>query len=106
MSPLFHRTHEETNAARKLTTEQRKEKKERKMREDTSTGVNVNVYRVLNLNNPAKRFKVEANAKQLQMTGIAVVHKDMNCVVVEGGKYSSKSEECLNGRKIRGPLFE
>lgn len=93
MSLLFRRTHEETNAARKLTTEQRKEKKERKMKEDTSTGVNVNVYRVLNLNNPAKRFKVEANAKQLQMTGIAVVHKDMNCVVVEGGKCSSKSEE-------------
>ena len=79
------RTHEETNAARKLTTEQRREKKERRIKEDTSGGVNVNIYRVLNLSNPAKRFKVEANAKQLQMTGIAVVHKDMNVVVVEGG---------------------
>ncbi|XP_030856392.1 U4/U6 small nuclear ribonucleoprotein Prp3-like [Strongylocentrotus purpuratus] len=95
------RTHEETNAARKLTTEQRKEKKERKMREDTSTGVTVNVYRVLNLNNPAKRFKVEANAKQLQMTGIAVVHKDMNCVVVEGGPKQQKKFQRLMLHRIK-----
>ncbi|XP_054750918.1 U4/U6 small nuclear ribonucleoprotein Prp3-like [Lytechinus pictus] len=95
------RTHEETNAARKLTAEQRKEKKERKIREDISSGVNVNVYRVLNLNNPAKRFKVEANAQQLQMTGIAVVHKDMNCVVVEGGPKQQKKFQQLMLHRIK-----
>ncbi|GFT09070.1 hypothetical protein TNCV_4105332 [Trichonephila clavipes] len=39
------KAHEEANAARKLTAEQKREKKIRKLKEDTSTGVNVAVYR-------------------------------------------------------------
>ena len=39
------RAHEESNAARKLTKEQRQEKKARKLKEDTSLGVHVSVYR-------------------------------------------------------------
>ena len=30
---------------------------------------------------------METNAKQLYMTGIAVLHKDCNVIVVEGGKH-------------------
>lgn len=37
------------------------------------------------MSNPAKKFKVLVNAKQLQMTGIVVSVEDMNVVVVEGG---------------------
>jgi len=44
------------------------------------------VGRVLNLSNPAKKFKVEMNANQLLMTGIVVLHKDCNVLVVEGGE--------------------
>ncbi|CAC5421964.1 unnamed protein product [Mytilus coruscus] len=79
------KAHEEANAARKLTTEQRREKKMRKIKEDTTLGVHVSVYRLKDLKNPAKKFKVEANSNQLFMTGIAVCHKDCNVVVVEGG---------------------
>lgn len=39
------KAHEEANASRKLTTKQRKEKKIRKLKEDTSSGVHVVVYR-------------------------------------------------------------
>lgn len=39
------RAHEEANAARKLTTEQRKEKKVKKLKEDLSLGVHISVYR-------------------------------------------------------------
>lgn len=42
-------------------------------------------YRVFDLHDPAKKFKIEANAKQLYMTGLVVMFKDCNCVVVEGG---------------------
>lgn len=38
------------------------------------------------LSNPSKKFKVETNAKQLYMTGIVVLFKDCNIVVVEGGR--------------------
>lgn len=41
------RAHEEANAARKLTTEQRRTKKEKKLKEDTSLGVHVSVYRLV-----------------------------------------------------------
>ena len=40
------KAHEDANASRKLTPEQRKEKKMRKLKEDTSvTGIHVTVYR-------------------------------------------------------------
>ena len=57
--------HEKANAERKLTPEERKQKMVRKLKEDTTAGVCVAVFRVRNLNNPAKKFKVETNAKQL-----------------------------------------
>jgi U4/U6 small nuclear ribonucleoprotein PRP3 len=80
------RVHEETNAARKLSAEQRREKKTKRTTEDTTTGVHAAVYRVRNLDDPAKRFKVETNCKQLHMTGCVILCKDINIVVVEGGK--------------------
>ncbi|NXS96897.1 PRPF3 protein, partial [Jacana jacana] len=79
------KAHEEANAARKLTAEQRKAKKVKKLKEDVSQGVHIAVYRVRNLSNPAKKFKIEANAGQLYLTGVVVLHKDVNVVVVEGG---------------------
>jgi len=39
--------HEEANAARKLTKEQKKEKKIKKMTENVSLGVQVAVYRLV-----------------------------------------------------------
>ena len=42
--------------------------------------------RVRDLHNPSKKFKIETNANQLFMTGIVVLHRDCNVVVVEGGK--------------------
>lgn len=39
------KAHEEANAARRLTADQRREKKVRKLKEDTTLGVSVAVYR-------------------------------------------------------------
>lgn len=44
--PMFScRAHEEANAARKLTAEQRKEKKVKRLKEDLTEGVHIAVYR-------------------------------------------------------------
>ncbi|KAK1329082.1 hypothetical protein QTO34_011259 [Cnephaeus nilssonii] len=86
------KAHEEANAARKLTAEQRKVKKIKKLKEDISQGVHISVYRVRNLSNPAKKFKIEANAGQLYLTGVVVLHKDVNVVVVEGDDEESDEE--------------
>lgn len=95
------RAHEEANAARQLTGEQKKQKKIKKIKEDTTSGVHVSVYRVLNLNNPAKKFKVEANIKQLLMTGVVVIYKNINVVVVEGGPKQQKKFKRLMLNRVK-----
>ncbi|XP_036371457.1 U4/U6 small nuclear ribonucleoprotein Prp3-like [Megalops cyprinoides] len=95
------RAHEEANAARKLTAEQRKEKMVKKLKEDLSQGVHIAVYRIRNLTNPAKKFKVEANAAQLYLTGTVVLHRDVNIVVVEGGPKAQKKFKKLMLSRIK-----
>ncbi|KAA0702944.1 U4/U6 small nuclear ribonucleoprotein [Triplophysa tibetana] len=95
------KAHEEANAARKLTAEQRKEKKVKKLKEDLSLGVYIAVYRIRNLYNPAKKFKVEANANQLYLTGTVVLHRDVNIVVVEGGPKAQKKFKRLMLSRIK-----
>lgn len=95
------RKHEATNEARKLTPEERRLKRLRKLCDAAGPGaiavtssigvapaaknVYAAVYRVRDLNHPALKYKVETNARQLLMTGVIVIHKDCNVVVVEGG---------------------
>ena len=93
--------HEQMNAERKLTPEQRKEKVANKLKEDTSGGVHVAVYRVKNLSAPARKFKVETNAKQLYMTGTVVLYEDVNVVVVEGGPKQQKKYKQLMLHRIK-----
>ena len=93
--------HEKMNADRKLTPEERKQKMIRKIKEDTSCGVKVAVFRVKCLNNPAKKFKVETNAKQYYMTGSVVLYEDVNVVVVEGGPKQVKKYKQLMLNRIK-----
>ena len=89
--------HEDQNAARKLTDEERAAKKKRKIQEDTDTGVSVSVYRVKDLTDPATKFKVEANCNQLHMTGTVLLLKNLNVVIVEGGK--TELNQLVTGQK-------
>lgn len=96
------KAHEDANAARKLTAEQVREKKVRKIKEDTSLGVHVAVYRVRDLHdNLSKKFKVETNIKQLHMTGVVVLFRDCCVVVVEGGPKQQKKYRRLMMHRIR-----
>lgn len=85
----YTRNHEEANAARKLTPEQCKAKKLRKLKEDLSCGVHVTVYRVRDLSNQAVKFKVDMNAQQYHLTGCVLLYHDVNLVIVEGGEYEN-----------------
>ncbi|XP_046396426.1 U4/U6 small nuclear ribonucleoprotein Prp3 [Ischnura elegans] len=93
--------HREANAARALTAQQKKDKRARKIQEDVSLGVNVAIYRVKDLTNPAKKFKVEANAKQLTMTGCVVLFRDCNVIAVEGGLKQQKHYKRLMLHRIK-----
>merc|ERR1719186_2394168 len=87
--------HEAANAERKLTPAQKKEKSAKKVKEDTTGGVHLAVYRVKDLRNPAKKWKIEKNAQQLYMTGAVVLYQDVNVVVVEGGPKQMKKYKQL-----------
>lgn len=72
------------------------------MKEDTSSGVHVSVYRIKDLHhNQAKKFKVETNAKQLLMTGVVVLFQDCCVVVVEGGTKQQKKYRRLMLTRIK-----
>ena len=95
------KAHEEANASRKLTVDQKKQKKVKKIKEDVNLGVHVAVYRVSSLRDPAKKFKVEMNIKQLQMTGVIVLYKNINVIVTEGGPKQQKKFKRLMLNRIK-----
>ncbi|XKL59109.1 hypothetical protein PGB90_000125 [Kerria lacca] len=95
------KAHEDANASRKLTDDQKREKNIRKIKEDTTLGVNVSVYRVSDLSSASKKFKVETNAKQLFMTGGVIMFQDCNIIVVEGGPKQQKKFKRLMLNRIK-----
>ena len=61
-------------------------------------------FSVKSLAHPAKKFKVEMNAKQLLMTGVIILHKDMNVIIVEGGEQFLRSLWQMDGILCSGKL--
>ncbi|GFZ14848.1 pre-mRNA-splicing factor 3 [Actinidia rufa] len=83
--------HIDRNIARKLTPDERREKKERKLFDDPNTQETiVSVYKVNDFSHPQTRFKVDVNAQENRMTGCAVISDGISVVVVEGGNKSIK----------------
>ena len=84
--------HEARNQARKLTKEERRAKKLKKMIEDTSVESHVAVFSVpvCLATNDKVRYKVDINAQQNHLTGCAVLCAEGNLMVFEGGPKSIK----------------
>jgi len=94
-------THLEANAARKLTPEQKAEKRRRKYHEDTSAEVHVAVYRAGELADGKARYQIDVNAQQWNLSGVAVLHPECNVVVVEGGPKAQRRFRRLMLHRIR-----
>ena len=81
--------HEMRNLAAKLTPAERKEKRMRKLQEDTSRQVHIAVFRLNDFSNPKHRFKVDVNAQQHFLSGLVIINQDekvkCNVVICEGG---------------------
>ncbi|KAI9008225.1 pre-mRNA processing factor 3-domain-containing protein [Gaertneriomyces semiglobifer] len=93
--------HKDLVASTKLTDEQRKEKKRKKITEDAKTDmVQVAVFRINDLTHPSHRYKVDINAQQWQLTGCALVYSGMSLVIVEGGPKGIKAYKKLLLRRI------
>lgn len=94
------RKHEQDNLSRKLTDEQKREKKIKKLQEDTSISVKIAIYRIRSLKDAKKKFKIEMNSKQLYMTGATILNRDCSMVVVEGGPKSQRKFKRLMMNRI------
>jgi U4/U6 small nuclear ribonucleoprotein PRP3 len=93
--------HEKANEDRALTKEQRAEKLKNQQAGDEAKGVKISVFRVDNLSSGKHRYQVDVNAKQNALTGIVVLHPNMNLVIVEGGKHSINSYQKLMLNRIK-----
>ncbi|XP_071692486.1 protein RDM16-like isoform X1 [Rutidosis leptorrhynchoides] len=93
--------HADRNIARKLTPDERREKKERKLFDDNNTlETIVSVYKVNDLSHPQTRFKVDVNAQENRLSGCAVMSEGVCVVVVEGGNKSIKRYQKLMLKRI------
>ena len=88
------KAHEERNATQKLTKEQKREKKLRKIQEDAESDLLVALYLIPNLSHPQTRFKV-GTAREKGITGGVFSCKNTEkdnkiLLIAEGGKKALK----------------
>ena len=83
--------HEQMNADRKLTKEEKAAKHARKLQEDTSQSVCVALFWVRDMGHPYHRAKVDLNAQQNSITGgVLECETGEVLVVAEGGEKAIK----------------
>jgi len=96
-------THEMRNQAAKLTPAERKEKKLRKLQEDTSKEVHVAIFRIADFSSQKFRFKVDVNAQQYFLSGLAMLNEEkgsFSLVIAEGGPKGIRKFSHLLTRRI------
>ncbi|KAK5704136.1 U4/U5/U6 small nuclear ribonucleoprotein prp3 [Elasticomyces elasticus] len=93
--------HAKANADRALTKEQRLEKLKAQQAGDEAKGIRIAVFKVDNLSSGKHRYKVDQNAKDQALTGIVVLHPQMNLIIVEGGTHSIEKYKKLMLNRIQ-----
>lgn len=94
--------HERMNRDRALTKEQKREKAERKIAEDQQHGWYTSVFKVSGALTGQQIYKVDVNARQLELTGLTLRLVDgATLVVVEGGEKAIKKYKKLMLRRIK-----
>lgn len=93
--------HLKENDDRKLTPEQRHEKTKIQHEKDLEKGYFTTVYRIDNLEDPQQFFKVDINAKQLDLFGIILKNPRFCLVIVEGGAKGIKFYNKLMTKRIK-----
>lgn len=93
--------HMQQNEERKLTKEEKEAKLHQQHEHDLERGYFTSVYKVDNLSNPQHFFKVDINAKQLELRGICLLNPRLNLIIVEGGEKSIKFYKKLLTKRIQ-----
>jgi U4/U6 small nuclear ribonucleoprotein PRP3 len=78
--------HLKRNAENKLSVEEKRYKKDQKLREDLTEKVHVAVFKVKDVSNPLHKNKLVLNAQQYKLSGICICPEGKHCIVIiEGG---------------------
>ncbi|KAK9368765.1 pre-mRNA processing factor 3-domain-containing protein [Lipomyces kononenkoae] len=77
--------HLQDNLDRKLSQEQKHEKLKEKLEQDEKRGIICAIFRIGNLANPQHSYKINVNARELDLKGVTIINPKFNLVVVEGG---------------------
>jgi len=100
--------HEDRNLARMLTPAERREKKLKKLldhppgQSDANEEIQVAVYKVKDLSLPQNRFKLQVNARENHLTGVAViVPRLFSVVIVEGGPKTQRRYQNVMLNRIK-----
>ncbi|KAK6458616.1 pre-mRNA processing factor 3-domain-containing protein [Scheffersomyces xylosifermentans] len=93
--------HLEENEARKLTKEQKHAKIQEQHEKDLQKGLFTLVFKIDKLSNPQHFYKIDVNAKQLDLVGICLRNPKFNLIVVEGGPKSIKFYKKLLLNRIK-----
>ena len=89
------------NQSRKLSKEQRIEKKEEKIERDLQLGVYSAVFVIDKLEHPSHRFKVERNATQSRFVGSLLYCPEFVLVIVEGTEKNIRHYKRLMMNRIK-----
>jgi len=93
--------HNQRNQERKLTDEQRREKRRNKFLEDTSLYTSVAIFKVLDLSNKKAKLKVDMNASQFLLSGCCLITPKFSVIIIEGGPKAIRRYKKLMLRRIK-----
>lgn len=92
--------HDANNAERKLSKEQRKEKKVHKLIDDSAKELYCAIFKITDLSHPLLRSKVTQTAKDNLASGCIIFHRCMNLVIFECGHKAMKKCKKLLSKRI------
>lgn len=92
--------HLKQNKQRQLTKEEKQAKIQLQHERDLSRGKFMVVFRIESLNNGKHLYKINMNAKQLELNGICLHNPKFNLVIIEGGSKGIKFYKKLLLKRI------
>lgn len=95
-----HLRHMQENEERKLTKEERLAKIQNQHEKNLEKGYYTTVFKIDKLTNPRNFYKIDINAKQLELYGICLLNPKFNLIIVEGGAKSIKFYKRLLMQRI------
>ena len=95
------KNHNDRNAARKKTDEEKRAKKLEKIAKETEVETTVHLYKIGDLTSKQNRYKIDVNAQYYKLHGIGIISEECSLLCLEGGAKSLNKIKKLLERRIK-----